>query len=103
MVSMLETALMTLVSNRLLAHVNHVFSVEVRSAYGAEDIAKMKMYQLEQRDEGMEGQMVRKGSYNDPRVVSVIDYQEYRKLEDKRDRIMLKKTLYERKKVIDEQ
>jgi len=36
------------------------------------------------------------------RAVSVIDYQEYRKLEDKRDRIMLKKTLYERKKVSDE-
>ena len=37
------------------------------------------------------------------RAVSVIDYNEYRKLEDKRDRIMLKKTLYERKKVADEQ
>ena len=36
------------------------------------------------------------------RAVSVIDYQEYRKLEDKRDRIMLKKSLYERKKVNDE-
>ena len=30
------------------------------------------------------------------------DFHEYRKLEDKRDRIMLKKTLYERKKVNDE-
>ena len=37
-----------------------------------------------------------------PRTVSAIDYNEYRKLEDKRDRIMLKKTLYERKKVNDE-
>ena len=36
------------------------------------------------------------------RAVSVIDYQEYRKLEDKRDRIMLKKGLYERKKGVDE-
>lgn len=36
------------------------------------------------------------------RVVSVTDFQEFRKLEDKRDRIMLKKTLYERKKVSDE-
>ena len=38
----------------------------------------------------------------DGRVVSVTDYQEFRKLEDKRDRIMLKKTLYERKKTSDE-
>jgi hypothetical protein len=36
------------------------------------------------------------------RIVSVIDYQEYRKLEDKKDRVMLKKTLYEKKKVNDE-
>ena len=32
----------------------------------------------------------------------MIDYNEYRKLEDKRDRILLKKTLYERKKDNDE-
>ena len=38
----------------------------------------------------------------DRRPVSVIDYNEYRKLEDKRDRIQLKKVLYERKKVNDE-
>ena len=56
--AMKVSSLMILVSNRLLAHVNHVFSVEVRSAYGAEDIAKMKMYQLEQRygtSDGIEG------------------------------------------------
>ena len=40
---------------------------------------------------------------NRDRTVSVIDYQEYRKLEDKRDRINLKKTLYDRKKVTDEE
>ena len=38
----------------------------------------------------------------DGRPVDVHDYNEYRKLEDKRDRIMLKKTLYEKKKVNDE-
>ena len=38
----------------------------------------------------------------DRRPVSVIDYNEFRKLEDKRDRIQLKKVLYERKKVNDE-
>jgi len=39
---------------------------------------------------------------NDRRPISVIDYNEFRKLEDKRDRIMLKKMLYERKKNNDE-
>ena len=37
------------------------------------------------------------------RPVNVLDYNEYRKLEEKRDRISLKKTLYERKKINDEQ
>ena len=32
----------------------------------------------------------------------MIDYEEFRKLEDKRDRIMLKKNLYEQKKTNDE-
>lgn len=36
------------------------------------------------------------------RPVSVFDYNEYRKLEDKKDRIALKKELYERKKAADE-
>ena len=40
--------------------------------------------------------------FGDRRPVSVIDYNEYRKLEDKRDRIQLKKVLYDRKKVNDE-
>jgi len=35
--------------------------------------------------------------------VSAIDRQEYRKLQDKRDRIMLKKKLYEKKKIEDEE
>jgi len=37
-----------------------------------------------------------------PRAVSVIDYQEYRKLEEKQNRILLKRELYDRKKVNDE-
>ena len=56
-------------------------------------------------DAALENLYKRSSSWNDAnreRTVSVIDYQEYRKLEDKRDRIMLKKTLYERKKVGDE-
>jgi hypothetical protein len=36
------------------------------------------------------------------RPVNVLDYNEYRKLEEKRDRILLKKTLYEQKKTGDE-
>ena len=36
------------------------------------------------------------------RPVNVLDYNEYRKLEEKRDRILLKKTLYDQKKVNDE-
>ena len=51
-------------------------------------------------DAALENLYKRSSSWNDAnreRTVSVIDYQEYRKLEDKRDRIMLKKTLYERK------
>ena len=58
------------------------------------------MYQLEQRYRSLDD--LRGNRAQDGRVVSVTDWQEYRKLEDKRDRIMLKKTLYERKKVNDE-
>lgn len=36
-----------------------------------------------------------------PRPVSVIDYNEYRKLEDKRERIILKRKLYDNKKAND--
>ena len=67
----------------------------------------MKMYQIEQRYKSNE--VAGKAHYRNSsqltggRAVSVIDYNEYRKLEDKRDRIMLKKTLYERKKMTDEQ
>ena len=67
------------------------------------------MYQLEQRykthlSDGQEGQAHKRNNsqMTGGRAVSVIDYQEYRKLEDKRDRIMLKKGLYERKKGVDE-
>lgn len=38
----------------------------------------------------------------DGRPVSVIDYNQFRKLEDKKDRIVLKKDLYDRKKSNDE-
>ena len=58
------------------------------------------MYQLEERYRSLDD--LRGNRAQDGRVVSVTDWQEYRKLEDKRDRIMLKKTLYERKKVNDE-
>ena len=74
--------------------------VEVHSAQGHEDLAKLKLYQLEQRYGSQDGEG--KTEFKGPRTVSAIDYNEYRKLEDKRDRIMLKKTLYERKKVNDE-
>lgn len=80
--------------------------LEVQSAKGHEDLAKLKMYQLEQRygsqDGGAVFQKDKQLEFQGPRTVSAIDYAEYRKLEDKRDRIMLKKTLYERKKVNDE-
>lgn len=76
--------------------------ISVHSACGHEDIAKMKMYQIEQRYRSLDDARGKKHRTQDGRVVSVTDYQEYRKLEDKRDRIMLKKTLYERKKVSDE-
>lgn len=74
--------------------------ISVHSAFGHEDIAKMKMYQIEQRYRSLDD--ARGHKQIDGRVVSVTDFQEFRKLEDKRDRIMLKKTLYERKKVSDE-
>ena len=61
------------------------------------------MYQAEQRYGSQdEGHRRTSSGFVMERPVSVIDYQEYRKLEDKRDRIMLKKVLYERKKVADE-
>ena len=86
--------------------------VEVNSAFGHEEILKLKLYQLEQRYTTAEdakgvrdmSQAHKKSNsqMTGGRAVSVVDYNEYRKLEDKRDRIMLKKTLYERKKVADE-
>ena len=93
--------------------------MEVRSATAPEDLFKQKLYQMDQRygsqknnldvSHGnihiLDNDFHRSGSQftgNRDRTVSVIDYQEYRKLEDKRDRINLKKTLYEKKKVSDE-
>ena len=78
----------------------------MHSAFGHDDLLKIKMYQYEQRYGSQDGQdnahRRNTSQIQDIRPVSVIDYQEYRKLEDKRDRIMLKKLLYERKKVTDE-
>ena len=68
---------------------------------------KMRMYQEEQRYSSQQAAQIAAARrdlsiMNERRPVSVIDYNEFRKLEDKRDRILLKKTLYERKKVNDE-
>ena len=67
----------------------------------------MRMYQEEMRYSSQQAAQIaaaRKdlSMMNNTRPVSVIDYNEFRKLEDKRDKILLKKTLYERKKVNDE-
>lgn len=81
----------------------------MHSALGYDDIANMKMYQIEQRYSSQQvEQMGRLRIYDKikaqhDRPVNVLDYNEYRKLEEKRDRILLKKTLYDRKKVNDEQ
>ena len=102
-----STSQKTQVSNSFLVDDKpFVVLVEVHSAFGHDDLLKIKMYQYEQRygsQDGQDGAHRRNTSQiQDIRPVSVIDYQEYRKLEDKRDRIMLKKLLYERKKVTDE-
>ena len=82
--------------------------VDVHSAMGYDEIAKMNMYQIEQRYSSQQvEQMGRLRIYDQlrsqhDRPVNVLDYNEYRKLEEKRDRILLKKTLYDRKKVNDE-
>lgn len=83
--------------------------LEVHSAFGHDDILKLKMYQVEQRyktsyrpDSKSDVHQRNNSQLNGGRAVSVIDYEEYRKLEDKRDRIMLKKNLYEQKKTNDE-
>ena len=84
--------------------------MEVHSAHGNEDICKMKLYQLEQRANNVnKGDTVKQDAHKrdeswhmNPRAVSVIDYQEYRKLEEKQNRILLKRELYDRKKVNDE-
>lgn len=74
---------------------------------GYEDRAKMKLYQLEwqfnsERNKDHENVSPAKVWRDKVRPVSVFDYNEYRKLEDKKDRIALKKDLYERKKAADE-
>ena len=75
---------------------------------GYDDVANMKMYQVEQRYSSQQvEQMGRLRMYDQikshaDRPINVLDYNEYRKLEEKRDRILLKKTLYEQKKINDE-
>lgn len=68
-----------------------------------EEKTKLDMYQLEwqfnsERNPDKEQVSPAKERRDNVRPVSVFDYNEYRKLEDKRDRIVLKKDLYERKK-----
>jgi len=90
----------------------------MQSATGFDDLCKRPLYQLESRNyqsfDGVindiarvdslpaENSFQRKRSSSvlglSPRPVSVIDYNEYRKLEDKRERIILKRKLYDHKK-----
>lgn len=73
---------------------------------GHNDLLKLKMYQVEQRYSSQQGRgkahMRNTSHLTEGRPAKVIDKGEFHKLEDKRDRIMLKKNLYERKKVTDE-
>jgi len=98
--------------------------VEMQSATGFDDLCKRPLYQIEGRDYhsvdpaalgdvsarqySIPAEKVsafhRKSSSVlglSPRPVSVIDYNEYRKLEDKRERIILKRKLYDNKKSTD--
>ena len=83
--------------------------VEVNSAMGFEDKKRINLYQLEwefnSEPNGANEQDSPAKERKDPsiRPVSVYDYNEYRKLEDKKDRIVLKKDLYNRKKTMDGQ
>lgn len=81
--------------------------VEVNSAMDYDEKQKVKMYQLEwqfnsESNKDRENASPAKVWKDKVRPVSVFDYNEYRKLEDKKDRIALKKELYERKKAADE-
>ena len=85
-----------------------MFVVEVHSALAFDDMANMKMYQIEQRYSSQQVEQMNRLKIYDKlkasheRPVNVLDYNEYRKLEEKRDRILLKKTLYDQKKHNDE-
>lgn len=70
-----------------------------------EDRQKVDMYQLEyfsDREQDDDGASPAKERRFQGRPVSVFDYNEYRKLEDKKDRIDLKRDLYTQKKMTDE-
>lgn len=74
---------------------------------GYEDKQKLDLYQLEwdfnsENRQERENFSPAKERRENVRPVSVFDYNEYRKLEDKKDRIVLKKELYERKQKADE-
>lgn len=86
--------------------VSNLFLVEVNSAMDYDEKQKIKMYQLEwqfnsESNKDRENVSPAKVWRDKVRPVSVFDYNEYRKLEDKKDRIALKKELYERKKDAD--
>ena len=78
----------------------------MRSAQAYEEVAQLKMYQLEQRYGGENGSNNRLQDIHTPgshtRTVSVTDEKEYQKLQEKLERITLKKTLYDRKQLADE-
>ena len=87
--------------------VSNLFLVEVNSAMDYDEKQKIKMYQLEwqfnsESNKDRENVSPAKVWRDKVRPVSVFDYNEYRKLEDKKDRIALKKELYERKKDADQ-
>jgi len=81
--------------------------IEYNSAFGHEDMLKIRMYQDEIRYSSQTAAQIaaarrEMSTIKEPRPISVIDYNEYRKLEDKKDRILLKKTLYEHKQTGDQ-
>ena len=85
--------------------------VEIQSATMFYDLGKRPLYQNEGRyrslddktDQQREAAAKRPSLYPGigPRPMSVIDYNAYRKLEEKKERIILKKKLYDHKRETD--
>ena len=93
------------VSNSIISSNYRFAAVEVNSERGYEERQKVDMYQLEYNSDGDHDEVAispAKERKNQGRPVSVFDYNEYRKLEDKKDRIDLKRDLYRQKKSNDE-